>query len=139
MGARIKRNLPDAPPPTKGRRIYPPWEIRHYESLRIHPDFCEIPQKSTERWTKSQMETLSDLWKDGLVSNDIAKIMKKPQKATRNKISYMCSKGKIPQRKLKISDEEKEEIRNEFKGGMEVPDICRKHNVAQSLVKRVTK
>ena len=128
-------NLPPAPAPTKPRRVIDPWEFKLYEH-----NSREIKKKSPyTKWTDEQLETMREMWLDGRIAKDIAPKVGGNIKATQNRLTYMISRGEIPKRKSALTDGEKEDIRTDYKNGMTVPEICRKHIVSQGTARTVCK
>lgn len=140
MKAKVKKMvLPDAPKPTKPMRVLPPWEQHMYESMANSPDAGHFKQKEPyKKWTQEELDIIEKMWCEGRIAVDIAPKVGGNIRATQNKITYMISKGLLPKRRNTISEEEYKEIKEEMKT-MTVPDICRKHNIAQGKLKRLKK
>ena len=131
-------NLPDAPAPTKPRRVIDPWEAKLYQDAQNSPTMREFKKKSPYTvWTDEQLETMREMWLDGRIAKDIAPKVGGNVRATQNRLTYMISKGEIPKRKSALTDGEKENIRADYKKGMTVPAICRKHIVSQGSVRQI--
>lgn len=138
MKATIIRNLPDAPPPTKARRVIDPLEKRLYEDAVRCPNIDRFQPKTTANWTDARTEKMKTMWLDGFVATDIAPHVGGNIKATTNKLHYMVSKGVIPKRN-NLTDEIRKGVKKDHESGMEIADICRKYIVTQNTVKRIIK
>lgn len=133
-------NLPPAPAPTRARRVIDPWEAKLYRDAQNSPTMGEFKKKSPYTvWTDKQLETMREMWLDGRIAKDIAPHVGGNVRATQNRLSYMISRGEIPRRKSGLTDDEKEDIRADYKNGMTVPAICRKHIVSQGSVRQICK
>ena len=138
MKAFVKKGtLPDAPAPTKPVKAIDPWEKAYFEGLQHGPALGEFqPKTQVTEWTDKRCETISEMWKAGLMVKEIAPHVGGNIKATQNKISYMISRGQLPKRRKKFTQEEEAEMREELET-MTVPEICEKHLICQSKLKRI--
>lgn len=139
MKAKIRNiNLPDAPPPTKARRVIDPWEKRLYEDAVRCPNIDRFQPKTTANWTDARIEKMKTMWLDGFVATDIAPHVGGNIKATTNKLHYMVSRGVIPKR-VNLTDEIRKGVKKDHESGMEIADICRKYIVTQKTVRNIIK
>lgn len=141
MKAFVKKvNLPDAPAPTKPVTGLDYFERKKLESLARTPHLSDgVKPRVVNTLSDEERAEMMEPWKDGLSPKDIALEMNKEIKYITNKLWYLTNTGILQKKRTKLSEEEIEEIRKEFKNGVKVSDICRQHTIGQKLVKKVTK
>lgn len=138
MKATIKRNLPDAPKPTKPFLGIDYLEAKKLAALAKHPDLDrQFKPKEKHKWTDEEIKTIKRLYNDGKSAPVIAKAMGLPLVSTRSKVYWMVHNGELPSRAKVLSKEEEAKVMEKYKNGATYAQMADEFGVGVTTIGRI--